>query len=68
MVTRCPHGKRVKNFASCEVCNSEINVLAVARLTTGHTRMLSRTVAVGYQKENREWTEIPALNLNKVAP
>ena len=67
MARRCPHGKRIKTFASCEVCNREINVLALARLTSRAPRMLSLTVAVECEKDDRERTGITSLTLNKVA-
>ena len=68
MVRRCPHGKRVKNFASCEACNAGINAIAVDRLMSRYNRMLSRTATMGYEKDKREWAEIPTLTLNKITP
>ena len=68
MVRRCPHGKRIKSFASCELCNAEINAGAIARLTSRHTRMRLRTATIRREKDHREWTEIPDFTLNKVAP
>jgi hypothetical protein len=68
MVRRCPHGKRIKSFASCELCNAEINAVAIARLTSRHTRMLLRTATIRRDKDHLEGAEVPAFTLNKVAP
>ena len=68
MARRCPHGKRIKTFASCEICRAEINALAVARLASRYARMQEQTVAIRYEKDNRERTETPALTLDKVIP
>ena len=58
MAKRCPHGKRTKNFASCAVCNMEINGLAVARLAKGEAGRLSNTFAVSsIETDDAKWIQ-----------
>jgi hypothetical protein len=57
MAKRCPHGKRIKNFASCAVCNMEISGLAVARLAKGEARLSNtNTFAVrSIETDDAKW-------------
>jgi hypothetical protein len=60
MVKRCPHGKRIKTFASCGVCDAEINAIAIARLASRHARILSRSVTIEFiDHDSCEWIETP---------
>jgi hypothetical protein len=61
MVKRCPHGRRIKTFASCGVCNTKINAIAITRLANRYARRLSHTVTIEFiDNPSWEWTEVPA--------